>query len=201
MKMIINILNEGHISVFNREGPIFGISIFSEMYGVLKQNPELKIEVTTAEEAAAKEKAYFDSKIKQESEIIAEDTLPAIEEKVEIEEDIVEETDNIPSPSIDTADDIPNINNEVSFESAVEIDEFDSAINEILDNTDANDNLPFKLNQTPEKIRKYRESTLQGMKKKDLAKILVDRGYEVGKFSPKYYDTAEKLIAKILKTQ
>lgn len=202
--MIINILNEGRVPIFNTEGPIFGVSIFSEMYGVLKNNKNLIIEITTLEEAMKKKKEYQASKMVQEAEILVEDTAPVIEDKIEIvvtereepvEEVIVEET---------VEDDIPVLteNDTPSFETAVEIDEFDSAIDDILDNSDDNTNMPCNINgNTSVKVRKYRETTLQGMKKKDLAKILVDRGYEVGKFSPKYYDTAEKLIAKILKTQ
>lgn len=201
--MIINILNEGRIPIFNTEGPIFGVSIFSEMYGVLKNNKNLIIEITTLEEAMKKKKEYQASKMVQEAEILVEDTAP-VEDKIKItvtereepvEEVIVEET---------VEDDIPVLteNDTPSFETAVEIDEFDSAIDDILDNSDDDTNMPCNINgNTSVKVRKYRETTLQGMKKKDLAKILVDRGYEVGKFSPKYYDTAEKLIAKILKTQ
>ena len=207
--MYINILNEGKLPVFNTTGPLFGVSIFTEMYGVLKNNKDLNIEITTLEEAIAKKKEYEAKKNAEEADIlIAKEETVDINDKVNIVieeepviEDVVEVVESVVEKPIDS-DTIPVILDISVFEPAVEIDEFDTAIDDILDNTDINADMPCKLeNDRSTKIRKYRETTLQGMKKKDLAKILVDRGYEVGKFSPKYYDTAEKLIAKILKTQ
>lgn len=204
--MIINILNEGQLPVFNKVGPLFGVSIFSEMYGVLKNIPSLDIEITTVEEAEIKKQQYYANKNKSESVILLEEEpvvedaiVITVEEKAEPVEEVISEEVAEEEP---VEEDLPKIDISAVFEPAVEIDEFDSAIDNILDDSTDNTNMPCKLEGSADvKIRKYRESTLQGMKKKDLAKILVDRGYEVGKFSPKYYDTAEKLIAKILKTQ
>ena len=200
--MIINILNEGQLPVFNKVGPLFGVSIFSEMYGVLKNIPSLDIEITTVEEAEIKKKQYYANKNKSESVILLEEE-PVVEDAIVITvEEKAEPAEEVISKEEPVEEDLPKIDISAVFEPAVEIDEFDSAIDDILDDSTDNTNMPCKLEGSADvKIRKYRESTLQGMKKKDLAKILVDRGYEVGKFSPKYYDTAEKLIAKILKTQ
>lgn len=207
--MYINILNEGKLPIFNTMGPLFGVNIFTEMYSVLKNNKDLIIEITTLEEAMVKKKKYEAKKKTEEANIlIVEEETVEINDKVDIAieeeptiEDAVEVVESVVEKPIDN-DTIPVIQDISVFEPAVEIDEFDTAIDDILDNDNSNVEMPFKLDSDkPTKIRKYRETTLQGMKKKDLAKILVDRGYEVGKFSPKYYDTAEKLIAKILKTQ
>ena len=200
--MIINILNEGQLPVFNKVGPLFGVSIFSEMYGVLKNIPSLDIEITTVEEAEIKKRQYYANKNKSESVILLEEE-PVVEDAIVITvEEKAEPAEEVISKEEPVEEDLPKIDISAVFEPAVEIDEFDSAIDDILDDSTDNTNMPCKLEGSADvKIRKYRESTLQGMKKKDLAKILVDRGYEVGKFSPKYYDTAEKLIAKILKTQ
>ncbi len=183
--MLVNILNENvMIPYLDMMGPVFGIDLAPGFAGAIAERRWVKIERTTYLDAMRKKKEY-------EARLAAEKTkLEVVEVKTAAEtQPIVEE---------------PVVNIDEVFDKKVEVTEEDKAIDDIisesidriLDTTiDDGGIIPKK------KIRHYRMSTLENMKKKDLAQILINRGIATGKYSPKYYDTCEKLFAKIVATQ
>ena len=183
--MLVNILNENvMIPYLDAEGPMFGIDLAPGVAGAIAERRWVNIERTNYIDAMRKKKEYLERIAKEkemkctEAETTAEEPQPVVEEKI--------------------------INIGDVFEQKVEVTEEDKDIDAILE-----ESIERVLEVTPDdkgiipkkKIRHYRMSTLEKMKKKELTQVLIDRGIATGKYSPKYYDTCEKLIAKIVATQ
>lgn len=185
--MLVNILNENVVIPYlNIKGPVFGIDLAPGVAGAIAERRWVNIEKTTYPTAMLKKKQYqeriareeAEAKLNVESDVLVEETQPEVEEKT--------------------------INIGDVFDKKVEVTEEDLDIDSILE-----ENIENILDVTKDdggvipkkKIRHYRMSTLEKMKKKELTQVLIDRGIATGKYAPKYYDTCEKLIAKIIATQ
>ena len=181
--MLVNILNENvMIPYLDIKGPIFGIDLAPGLAGAIAERRWVKIETTTYQDAMNKKKEYLYRLQKQKANDDNRDKKDTVISK--IAEPITSEI----------KEEIPKIGD--VFEKKVYLSNDDIDIDNILENTiEENNVLPKK------KIRHYRMTTLEKMKKKELTQILIDRGIATGKYAPKYYDTCEKLIGKIVATQ
>ena len=183
----VTIYNEGRIPwLSNTIGPVFGMNVGTGVYQFLARDPRIRIKITTPAEARVEKAEWLKEHTKKEEPLEVKDSVN-LEERVEV----VEKAQTKEEPESLTQD------NEIDAILAEEGEK------ETYDSVDA------EIKDLLRQPKKYTKEELVGKTKKQLGKILIERGYKNSKkpfeksseFAPKYHDTVESLIEKILKTQ
>lgn len=186
--LYINILTEGMIPWIQEVGPKFGYYTSFGMYDLLARDPRVTVEIATAENIAKRKVEYLE-KVKAR-------VAPKNISKSEMKESL-----SINDSVVVTVEEKPEtITEENSNEE--EIEEHDE-LDEILDGISTNLEMQTIIPQAEElkEFKIYKNKDLNGMTKKQLKQILLDRGYTKGPYAPKYHDHVEDLVEKVKKTQ
>ena len=225
----VNIYNTGRIRWLNVYGPIKNSTISRSIFNILIEDPDIQLEVLdfyNPKKVIASYGINKQQEIKESIPVVEEESkIETIETKEVTPEpisdmagiEIINETDEKDTKEekeINSEEETTKIE-EASKEEVIPVEDTTNSISEMTEeelddeiskaaegyNADDDFIVDYSEEKTNTDIVTYTRKKLEGKTKAEMKQILKDRGYTEGEYAPKYHDTLEILIRKILKTQ
>lgn len=215
----INIYTKGDIPWIGKKGPIMDLEVSPAIFRILSQDNRIELYLSDEDPRRPIQK--------EEVKEVEVETVPevVVEEKVEVQEEVIVETTPLEEVTIEVAEQevqeevivepevevVPEEMTEVELDQELqeepeEVVDLDAAIEAALEEL-PEDEEPEDIILTEDEqefdydFTQYTENELERMTKKEMKQILLDRGHTNDEFTGRYHDTVQMLIEKVLKTQ